>query len=111
VLAGDELVMENDAGIVEFYDINSETLTQRLRLETGGRYSLKDIKHGFALYGVEQDRFHIVNIATGRDTLIRMRGNDFEDSVTLGPDGVYYAKQVRRHGRLQLLKYAQPANP
>jgi len=53
-----------------------------------------------------------VNMATGRDTLIHMRGNDdFEGSATLGPDGVYYAERVRRRGRLQLVRYAQLANP
>ena len=112
MLSGDQLVMENDAGIVEFYDINIETLTRRLKLKPAWFPSLKDVKHGFALYGIEQNGFHIVNIATGRDTLIP-RGNDFdtEGSATLGPDGIYYAEQVRRHGRLQLLKYAQLANP
>jgi hypothetical protein len=112
VLSGNKLVMENDADIVEFYDINNETLTRRLKLAPSWDFSLKDVKHGFALYGIEQNGFHIVNIATGRDRLIHMRGNDFdfEGSATLGPDGVYYAEQVRRHGRLQLVRYAQLAN-
>jgi len=111
VLSGDTLVMETDAGIVEFYDISSEALTRRLDLEPGRDPSLSDIKHRFALYGLDQNGFHILNMATGRDTLIRTRGNDLEGSATFGPDGVYYVEQVRHHGRLQFLRYAQLANP
>lgn len=111
VLSGETLVMETDAGIVEFYDISSEALTRRLDLEPGRDPSLSDIEHGFALYGLDQSGFHILNMATGRDTLIRTRGNDLEGSATFGPDGVYYVEQVRHHGRLQFLTYAQLANP
>ena len=112
VLSGNDLLRETDAGVIEIYDASSETLTRRLDLEPGLRApTLSDVKQGFALYRVEQDRFHVLNMATRQDTLIRMHGNDFEGSATLGPDGVYYAEQLRGRGRIQLVTYAQLRHP
>jgi hypothetical protein len=111
ILSGNELMRETDAGVLEIYDVNSETLTRRLDVKRVPDPSLSDVKHGFALHDVEEDGFRILNMATGKDTLIRMRGNDFEGSATLGPDGVYYAEQLRGRGRIQLVTYAQLRNP
>jgi hypothetical protein len=111
-LSGNELLRQNDAGTVEIFDISTEALTGSLGLvkQTGLGPTLAGVEHGFALYGsIEGHSFHVLNIASSRDTLIRTRSNDF--SAALGPDGVYYTEQLQGRGRVQLLTYAQLGNP